>query len=496
MKQLLLLFILCTGIHLSKQFTLTTGMPAYGQTIADTLRLTLDQAIDLAKRNSIAAKQAIVVKETKFWEWRTYKSNYNPQLSLSGILPGFSKSYQQVLQPNGSIEFQPIHNDNSSLQLDFSQTITKTGGTIYGTTQLQRFNDFDRDNVLYNSVPYAIGISQPLFKYNSLKWDKKIEPLKFSESKQAFIESQEQIAITVEGYFFDLLLAQVNLRVSTNNLVNTEKILKVANLKFELGKLSKNEILQLQLELLNSRKAVGIAKRNIEIATLTLRSYMGFDGEPNLALVVPEQISKMEVRADQVLTEAFANRSDAIAFVRRIAEAKRDVAIAKGETGLTANLTANLGFSKSAANITDVYRSPQNQQLLQLQFAIPILDWGRSKSKTKTAEANQQFTEYAVEQDKQTFKQQIITQVTLFNMLKEQIASNAQADSIAGEKYLIAKERYILGDLSITDLSIAFQENDEAKRDFINALRDFWGAYYQLRYLSLYDFETKSKIIY
>ncbi len=462
----------------------------------DTLHLTLEQVVSLAHKNSIAAKQAIAVKETKYWEWRTYKSNYQPQLSLSGILPGYSKTYQQVLQPNGTILFQPVHNDNSSLQLDFSQTITATGGTIYGTTNLQRFDDFDRNNTLYNGVPYAIGLSQPLFQYSSLKWDKKIEPLKFNESKQAFIEFQEQIAVTVEGYFFDLLLAQVNLQVAEINLKNTQQILKVANVKFELGKVSKNEILQLKLELLNAQKAVGIAKRNIQIANLTLRSYMGFDTENTIALVVPEQISGMEVNAEKVLAEAFTNRSDAIAFVRRIAEAQRDVAKAKGQTGLTASLTANLGFSNSATNIPAVYRSPQNQQLLQLQFAIPILDWGRSKSKTKTAEANKQFTEYEVEQDKQTFKQQIITQVTLFNMLKEQIASNAQADSIAGEKYQIARERYVLGDLSITDLSIAFQENDQAKRDFINALRDFWGAYYQLRYLSLYDFEKNQKITY
>jgi outer membrane protein len=172
------------------------------------------------------------------------------------------------------------------------------------------------------------------------------------------------------------------------------------------------------------------------------------------------------------------------------------VAVARGQTGLTASLTANLGFSNSATNIPAVYRSPQNQQLLQLTFAIPVLDWGRSKSKIKTAEANEQFTEYAVEQDKQTFKQQIVTQVTLFNQMKEQVGLTAQADSIAGEKYKIAKERYVLGNLSITDLSIAFQENDKAKQDYVAALRDFWGAYYQLRYLSLYDFEKNEKINY
>jgi hypothetical protein len=98
------------------------------------------------------------------------------------------------VQPDGTIVFQPVHNDNSSLQLDFSQSITATGGTVYGTTSMQRFYDFDRKNELFNGVPYAIGYSQPLFQFNALRWDKKIEPLKFNESKQAYIESQEQIA--------------------------------------------------------------------------------------------------------------------------------------------------------------------------------------------------------------------------------------------------------------------------------------------------------------
>lgn len=475
-------------------FTTCNAVLAY--TGGDTVRLSLQQVVEMAKQNSIAAKQAVTVRETKYWQWRTFRSNYQPQLSLSGILPGYSKTTQQVLQPDGTIIFQPVHNDNSSLQLDFSQTITATGGTVYGTTSMQRFYDFDRRNELYNGVPYALGYSQPLFQFNQLRWDKKIEPLKFNESKQVFIESQEQISITVTGYFFDLLLAQVNLQIAEANFTNTQKILAIANVKFDLGKVSKNEILQLQLERLNAQKAVGTAKRDMEIATLNLRTYTGTEGQDKIALALPSATIEMSVSADKVLAEAFENRSDAIAFMRRIAESKRDVAKAKGQSGLIATLTANIGFSNTARNIPDVYRSPQNQQLLQLQFAIPVLDWGRSKSRVKTAQANEQFTEYAVEQDKQTFKQQIVTQVTLFNMMKNQLVFTAQADSIASEKYKIARERYVLGDLSITDLSIAFQENDQAKRDYVAALRDFWGAYYQLRYLSLYDFEKKEKINY
>jgi outer membrane protein len=486
MKNSLILFLFLV-IHIYE---------GYGQVAIDTLKLSLQEVVEMAKSRSIASKQAATTKETKYWVYRTYKSNYQPQLSLSGNLPGYSKTYTQVLQPDGTIQFQPIHNDNSSLNLSFSQSLAATGGTIYGTTQLQRFDDFDRKNILYNGVPYGIGYSQPLWQFNSLKWDNRIEPLKYSESKQAYIESMEQIAITASGYFFDLLLAQVNLKIAETNQSNTQSILRIANEKLELGKISKNEILQLQLEQLKARKSEGMARRDMQIATLNLRSYAGIGGGSLIALELPSESIDMKVVADKVLDEAYANRSDAIAFIRRIAEAKRDVAKARGENGLTATLTANLGYSKSAPTITGVYQDPQDQQLLQMNFVFPILDWGRSKSRIRTAMANQEFTRYAVEQDKQTFIQQIITQVTLFDMMKDQVGLTAEADSIAGEKYQIAKDRYVLGNLSITDLSIAFQENDQAQRDYISALRDFWGAYYELRYLSLFDFEKNVKISY
>jgi outer membrane protein TolC len=468
----------------------------FGQSMNDTLTLTLQQVVEMAKAKSIASKQASTTKETKYWEYRTFKSNYQPQLSLDGTFPGYNKSFIQVQQPDGTILFQSIHNNNSSLNLSFSQSIAATGGTIFGTTQLQRFDDFNNKNTLYNGVPFGIGYMQPLFQFNNLKWEKKIQPLKYNESKQAYIESMEAIAYKASGYFFDLLLVQVNLQIAETNLGNTKNILRIANEKYNLGKISKNEILQLQLEQLKALKSMGIAKRDMEIATLNLRAYSGLQDMQKISLLLPGAVIDMKVSTDKVLEEAYANRSDAIAFVRRIAEAKRDVAKAKGDNGLNASLNAQLGFSKSATTIPKVYQSPMDQQQIQLTFEIPILDWGRSKSREKTAEANLQFVSFSVEQDKQIFTQEIFTQVTLFDMMKDQLVLTANADSIASEKYQISKDRYVLGNLSITDLSIAFQEKDQAKRDYIAALRDFWGAYYQLRYLSLYDFETKQKIMY
>ena len=190
--------------------------------VSDTIKLALQDVIKMSKEKSIASKQASTIKQTRYWEYLTYKSNYHPQLSLDGILPGYNKTFIEVQQPDGTIQFQSIHNNNSSLNLSFSQSIAATGGSVFGTTQLQRFDDFDRKNTLYNGVPFGIGYSQPLFRFNTLKWEQKIQPLKYNESRQAFIESMEDIAIRANGYFFDLLLAQVNFHIAETNLDNTK----------------------------------------------------------------------------------------------------------------------------------------------------------------------------------------------------------------------------------------------------------------------------------
>src|SRR4051794_27509322 len=78
----------------------------------DTVKLALQQVVEMAKQKSIESKQATTTRETKYWEWRTYKSNYAPQLALNGILPGYSKSFIEVQQPDGTVLFQPVHNNN------------------------------------------------------------------------------------------------------------------------------------------------------------------------------------------------------------------------------------------------------------------------------------------------------------------------------------------------------------------------------------------------
>jgi outer membrane protein TolC len=224
--------------------------------------------------------------------------------------------------------------------------------------------------------------------------------------------------------------------------------------------------------------------------------YMGSRDERELELAIPAEAAEFAIDTQLALDEAFANRSASVAFRRRLLEAERDVQQARKNNGLNATLNATFGLSNQGSLPRDVYVSPQDREFVELQLTLPILTWGRNKASTEVARAAQEFVQQSVEQDKLTFEQEIFTQVTLLQMLQKQVKLTQVADGIAADRYQIAKERFILSDLSVTDLGIATQEKDIARRDYILALRDYWQAYYSLRLLTLYDFERGQKIAY
>ncbi len=457
--------------------------------------LRLQEVIALAQEQSTVAKQALTSRETSYWQWRSFKSDYKPQLSLEGVLPDFSRSITPVTQPDGTLEFQPVSNNNAELGLTLSQAIGPTGGSIFVTSLMQRFDDFDRNQTRYNGNPAIIGLQQPLFAYNKLAWARKIEPLKYEESQRKYLEEREKIAVDATKLYFDLLLAQVNKGIAAKNLANNDTLYQIAQEKYKLGRLSKNDLLQLRLAVLNADLALAQATLDAQTASLALKTYVGIEDKVQLELDVPQTIPATVVVPETALAEARRNRKESINFQRRRLEAESDVARAKGDNGLNANLYATFGLTNRGANWTDIYNRPDNQQVVRMGFTLPVLDWGRQRSIYKAAELQQQLVQYTLSQEEANFEQQVLTQVNQYNTLRARIQTTAEADDIAQQRYEIAKNTFVIGRISITDLNIALAEKDQARRAYIAALSEFWTAYFNLRQLTLFDFENQTALV-
>lgn len=239
--------------------------------------------------------------------------------------------------------------------------------------------------------------------------------------------------------------------------------------------------------MLRSRQAVAQANLDLETASLQIRSYIGMRENEQLVLSLPDAIPLFEVTVEEALDYAKKNRAAFLAFERRRIEAERDVAQAKGNRFQT-SMVASYGLNNSGLEVDEIYMDPQQQQTLNLTFNIPILDWGRNKSAMRTALANKRLNDFVIAQDEVNFEQEIQTQVRQFEMLKLQIEITKKSDEVAQERYRVAQNRYLIGKIDITNLNIALTEKDTAKRSYLQALKSFWIAYYDLRRLTLYDF--------
>ncbi|GAB3291461.1 TolC family protein [Hymenobacter tenuis] len=470
---------------------LLAGTPAVAQTQPSAL--TLSEVIELALNQSALAKQSQTSRDKSYWEWRTYQANYKPQLGLQGTLPGFSRVITPVVQPDGTTDFRAVRINNSNLALSMSQNIGLTGGQVFVSSELQRFDDFNGGLKRYNNQPIAIGLTQPLGSFNSLKWARRIEPLRYQESQRLYAEEREGIAQRITELYFDVLQEQVNAEVASQNVQANEELLRIGKERYQLGRLSQSDLLRLELNLLNARQAMAQGQLDAQNAAVSLQSYTGLRTDA-VRLLVPAAAPRLVVPTEQAVTQARQNRSVVLAFRRRLLQAEREVAQARGTTGFQATLAANLGYVNQAGNLWDTYAALQNQQQVRLTFSLPLVDWGRQKSIVKTAELTRRQVQTDIAQEEASFEQSVQVQATQLSTLSEQLALTARADSLAQQRYNIAQATYKVGRISLTDLTIASAEKDQARRVYILALRAAWVAHYRLRALTLYDFERQQPL--
>jgi outer membrane protein TolC len=272
--------------------------------------------------------------------------------------------------------------------------------------------------------------------------------------------------------------------------------LRIAQTKKDLGTISDNDFARIQLAVLNAEKALSSARFELKNADFELKSYIGLSQDLKIGLEMPLSMMLFEVDPEKAVEQAINNRKETTYFQRRLVEADRDLKNAKRSNGLSATLQGSYGLSNSAESLGGVYQKPERQQTLSLSLSIPILDWGQSASTVKLAESQRDLVIYDVEKDKEDFERSVVVQVEQFGLLKDQLKTAKEADKVAEDGYKIALKHFQNGEISITELNISQNERENAKRDYIRSLETYWEAYYNLRILTLYDFEKNEPISY
>ncbi len=475
--------------------TFSLHISAQSQPDAETKVVTLPEVIKLAREQSLMALMSRHSFRSSYWEYRSHLARYKPGLSLEATIPSLNNSMESVTQPDGSEKFVSRSNMQTSLDLQLNQNIGLTGGRVFVSSQLQRNDNFgDEPPSTYLAYPVTIGFFQPINGYNPLKWDRKIEPMKYEEAKLDYINSMERVSQRALSYFFDLALAQINLEVAEKNYANTDTLFQIAKGRYQLGTIAQNDLLQMELSFLNSGAAMNEGTIDLELRKSRLRSFLGFNDRVSLQLILPREVPDIEMEYTRTLAEAKANNPEILNMERQLLEAQRQVAEARSQKGIRADLFAQFGLSQVSEDLSDVYRNPLNQQRVEVGVQIPILDWGLGRGQYRMAQSAEEVVKTNVQQSQVDFDENIFLQVMQFNLQDDQVAIAFKADTIADLRYEVTKQRFLIGKIDVLDLNVALEEKDVARRGYVQALRNFWDYYYDLRGLTLYDWQKGIKL--
>lgn len=456
--------------------------------LTETTSLTLEEAVERAAEHSPSARQAENRYLSEYWNHRAHKADYRPQLELDAGIPNFNRNISGVIQPDGREEFRERSLLRNSLGLSLNQRIPYTGGDIFINTDLERLDNYQPQELTeYRTTPVTIGLRQPISGFNPYSWERDIRPLRYEEARRNYREEMESVHREAVNAFFDAFLAKINLEIAETNVANNDTLYEIAQGRYDLGKIAENELLQMELSLLNSRNAVAEAEIAYDNRLFDLKNLLEIDEGTELDLQIEHETPEVEVGRDEAVQKAKSNRREPIAYERRKKEAERDVDQAQSRR-YDLDLFATYGLSNRSAEPSAIYDNPGEQQQFTLGLQMPILDWGKNKARREIAKSERDLVQTQIEQERRDFEKEVEMQVRQFRMNRNNLQIAARADTVAQKRFEVARQRYMTGKITITDLNIAMNEEERARQDYVQALRSFWTSYYNLRQLTLYDF--------
>lgn len=448
----------------------------------------MKEAILLARTQSVASATSRNRLRAAYWRYVANRATLLPELAFTGTLPDFKRGYNLYQNAQGGYQFVRTNVMKLSGELSVVQNIPWTGGTLGLASSLERVETYGANSSQrFLSVPIRLTLTQPIFGVNTFRWENKIEPIRYKEAQQVYLNEVEQTTREVIKRYFDLLIAQETLLSAQQNEVNALKLYDIAQVRRQNGEISQNDERRLQLNVLNAVSARTAEETNWRAQLFRLQSYLGLPSGDTLVAQLPEMMANTQLHFEEVYQYANTNNSFQRYVARERLEADYAVAKAKGKRyGI--NLFASVGYTGQEENLRTSYGQLIDNQEVRIGVSVPILDWGKRKGQVKTAEWNKEVVETQLQHEAQTFQQDVYILVERYNNQQFQLRVAEKSDSIAQLRYQTSIEVFLLGKIGVLELNDAQQSKDNARIQRIRQLWQFWDYFYRIRALTLHDF--------
>ena len=454
--------------------------------------LTLNKAIEQAADSSLEAFRMKNMFLSGYWEFRTYQAQRLPSLTMN-LTP--AQYYRDITRRYDSENDLDVYRKQQSFyaggSMEVKQNFDLLGGTFVLDSDLGYIRNFgDNTYSQFTSVPVRIGYNQSLLGYNPFKWSRKIEPLKYEKVKKEYIYNVEGVSEEVTTHFFTMAMAQAEYDLARENVASSDTLYVTGQQRHKIAAISQADLLTLKLDAVNARNALQNADIALKRAMFSLASYLGFDKNTEIRLQLPGKPLQMNVSVDEALVLARENNPTFLSLRQQVLEAEQTLDKTKKEAMFNASVSASVGFNQVSDKFRNVYRDLLQQDVVSVSLSIPLVDWGVRKGKKNMAKNNLNVVKISSEQGSLSLEEDVIMTVSDFNIQQALIGSAEEALDLSQMAYAQTKQRFMIGKADINSLTLSNNRQQEAQRNYISALQNYWLSYYKIRKLTLHDFET------
>lgn len=455
------------------------------------IELTLERVIELANDSSLMAFRYRNMYQAGYWQYVSFRADRLPSLSLTATPAKYYRYMTQRYDSEQNIDvFRQQQMFSASAGLEVTQNFDLLGGSFYLETDLEYMRNFGLNKYTqYSSVPVRIGYRQSLLGFNAFKWERKIEPLRYEKAKKELIYNMESVSEQAVTYFFALALAQAELRLAEENVASCDTLYTIGERRFKIAAISRADLLTLELDRVNARNTLENCRIALKRAAFSLASFLGMDKNTEIELRIPGRPLVADIPVDVALAMAKENNPTLLGHRQTVLEGERDLNRAKVESRFNASVNASVGFNQVADDFSGAYRSPLRQDLVSISVTVPLIDWGVRKGKVNMARNNLNISRIAARQDELSIEEDIIMTVSDYEVRQRLIASASEALDLAETAYTQTRQRFIIGKADINSITLSLNRRQEAAKNYISALQNFWLSHYKIRRLTLHDFE-------
>ena len=295
-------FICCFTIL----FAVASIPPAEAQ---ERITLTLEGAIEMAEAQSPAARIARSSFESTRWNYKSFQASYLPSFSLNASAPGFIRSLNSVEQDDGSIRYVQQRRTFSSMGLQMNQAIPFTGGTFSVSSNLSYIDQTGGFGFSqWQSAPISLSLNQPLFQFNAMKWERRIEPMQFRIAERSYVETIAGTASEMADLFFAVYDAQQSIDIATFNVAVNDTIFTLSQGRFDIGRIAENDLLQSELQLINAQTELSNAQISYQRALQDLKIALNLPYDAEVEVIPPLDIPEVEIDPEAAVQYARRNR--------------------------------------------------------------------------------------------------------------------------------------------------------------------------------------------